>query len=270
MAGEFQSLSDPPKDSTYEIDEDKHVNGSYTYIVEAGEGMRLGKDWITGNNTHPYSFLSARQVTITGLEGGIEQVEIRFAGVQEEGEWKPNMGVSTQIEPIDAHPNFHEGGSSGDVIGGTLEEPKNGANFNEKGAFQNFSAFVPEDSDSQSWWKTKLDSDQILDDHMPNAMAKTESYVEAGVEWTEEKYFTDVSQSIDILKKIGYIKEPESDDPSPPRVKSAVRSAGVRNWLLIDVKWEMVSTDFESGYKVSATYRLSGNRGYNDSLYEED
>lgn len=267
MAGDFQNTNAPPKDSSFEIDEEKHVNASYTYIVKAGDGMQLGKDWIIANNYHPYDYLSAKQVTITGLEGGVEQVDIRFEGVKEDGDWKPSMSVNTIIEPIDSHPNFHEA-SSGDPIGGTLDEPKNGANFNEAGAFQDFSTYVSEDEASQGWWKTKIDNGLIIDGHMPNAMAKTDSYVESGVEWTEVKYFSDVSESVRILKDMGYIKEPQSSDPTPPNVKSAVRGTGYRNWLLVDVKWEMVSTDFVSGYKVSATYKLSGNRGWNDKLYE--
>jgi hypothetical protein len=268
--GELQNEEAPPLNSTYEVDEEKKVIVNYSYVAKAGEGLDLGKSWITGSLEHEYDFLSAKEVSITGLEGGLEQVDIRFEGVQEEGDWKAQMSVNTNIEPIDSHPNFHEAKNEDNLIGGVLGEPKNGAIFNEKGAFQKWSSFIPEDTETQSWWKTKLDNESIIEGHMPNAMSKADSYIEAGVEWRETKYYDSLASSLEILKKIGYIKEPNSSDPSPPNVKSDIREAGFRNWLLVDANWSMVSTDFASGYVVTATYKLSGNRGWNSIIYEED
>ncbi len=254
-----------PNEATYETTEEKFTTAKYKYTVLTGKGLDLAKEFLTNTKTHEDDSLSATSAVVTGLEGGLEMVEINFAGVPEDGDWKPSVSVSTSSEPIDTHPNFHK--SDDDAIGGTFEKPENGAIF-DGAEFKEFANYVSEDMDTQSWWKTKLDSDQIIDGHMPNAMGGIKSYLEAGVEWTETKYFSSIRESVKELKHIGYIGDPKADEPSAPNIKSNVRGNGFRNWLLVGVTWEMVSTDSNSGFKVQATYRLSGNRGWNDIIYE--
>lgn len=268
-SGDFADTDKRPLDAQLSVNEDNEVEATWRFIVEYGAGMDLAKDYYTGSKTHTLDFLSPTQIIITGVEGGQESVAITFKGVREEGEWKPTISVSTQVEPIEAHPNFHSAQSDDDVIGGNRTDPKNGAKFNENKTFDKFSQYVAEDLDTQGWWKTKIDDEQIIDGHMPNALAGVQSYMEIGVEWKEVKYYDNIQKAIDEVKKIGMIQDPQVTDPAVPTLRSRVRSSGNRNWLITSVSFEMVGSSTESGYKVSMTYRLSGGRGWNTDIYEE-
>lgn len=269
-AGDFQDTEDFPLNAEISFKNDGSGESSYVYEVTAGEGLQLAKDFFIKNKNHHLSYMSPKRATITGLEGGREQVSLSFSGIPAEGDWECQVDVSTQIEPIDTHPNFYEENiSQSPIIAGTDLSPQNGAQFAQNGGFLKFSTFVPEDMESQADWRNMLDDSEIIQGHMPNIMKGVQSYAEVGMEWKETKFFDNVQNAINEVKKIAKIAEPQSDDPSPPRVRSSIRGTGNRTWLIVSVSFEMVGSHADSGFKVGMTYRLSGDRGWNQDIYEE-
>ena len=251
---------------SYNFDKSQKVTAKCTFKAKQGTGLQVAKDFMIGAYRHPkYSYLTAISASINGGEG-LDTVSIDFAGVEDDGEWEGQMSVSTMTEPIDTHPNFTSGGGTdADTIGGTPDDPKNGAMFAENGAFEKFANFVPK-ADIEDL-EVPFDEGVGDDSNVPNPMARVSGYLEVGVEWQETKYFKDVEDGLQELENAGKIMKPQSKAPYPPRITGA--DGEVRDWLNMGGSWEMVANDIGSGCKVTVSYRLSGQRQWDDEIYEK-
>jgi len=268
IQGEEMKYDELPQSWTYSYDKSNKVTAKGTWKVKAGEGLQIGKDFMIGANRHPtFPYLSAVGASITNDGSGFDSINVDFAGVGKDGEWEGSFSVATTTEPIDTHPNFASGyDGDGKTIGGTAEEPANGAIFADNGAFEKFSAFIAKDNAEDQ------NNDRFPDgvgggDKVPNQMAGVTSYLEVGMDWTETKYFTKLADGLKELENAGKIMKPQSKNPYPPRVKGA--DGDIKDWLNMGGTWEQVAIDSGSGCKVTITFRLSGGRQWNDDIYEK-
>jgi hypothetical protein len=276
IAGDFDNVinnNEMPYKATYGKDKAGQETGSLLFVVDQGYGLDWAKQYMTEQRTHPHhgDYLGAYEATVTGLDGGVEQVEVKFKGNYKDQKWiLENCGIGTMIEPIDTHPDFIKGRTGRDPIGGDHGNPKNAAVFNDDKTFDKFGAWVPEATEGQEWWNDRIEGGAIVNGMMPNAMKGVSSYLEVGVDWKESKLYSDLTRSLQEVKKIGKIVAPLCKNPYPPVVRTKIGNSKKRTWLMVGASWEMITSKSKSGYKVTIDYKMSGERGWDTDIYDKD
>ena len=95
-------------------------------------------------------------------------------------------------------------------------------------------------------------------------MSGVSSYLESGLEFKEEKLFSNFDPSFNEIDDIGKRIEPNADAPTPKSQMS-----GRRDYLCTGISWSMRGATEASGCKVIKKYLLSGQRRWDTDIYDD-
>ena len=196
---------------------------------------------------HPiwsYIAMEERQVK---LDGGFAVATCDYAGIESEATQVPRyeLQMGTSDEPIQTHPQFDT------KIGGTPKNPLNGAlwrlNSDPAGVVGTGLPTTAASNDNYAFWKFSDNTGTAK-----NPFAGIETYFEGcSVTWSKT---TNSKSHASDLAKAGKIDDPEGPAPTLPKGYT---------WLNMGTS----STQKGSAFEHTTTWKASGRRGWNTTIY---
>ncbi len=231
--------------SSVEIGDHKTTKpiGATVNFNDTSTAKYTGKDYFKYGNIYG-DFAGAQSLK----QGDVASGSVTYKTTSDEVIY--TMNFATTSEPIDTHPNFRE------KIGGTGDNPRNGAVFETDGSFRKFTHKLSDQD--VVWGDARNAKGEIGVAGDQNWYAGVSSYLEASGVWT--KSFK--SNRTPTLEGLGRISTPDGE---PPEV-------GGRNWL-----YTGFSATFTSPAKgdrtrkikgdISMEWMMSGRRGWDKDIY---
>jgi hypothetical protein len=223
-------LEDVP--ATIDIDESGVAKGSLTFTsrYDGAVGLVLA---VTEHPTYPW--LQRTTATVTREEGDSAKIVVNYEGVtpspgDEEvpAERKQySLKVTAGNEPIETHPQFFA-------------------------MITNFRAIIDKEDDKFKGFPAYLDAEKT----QRNPMAGVKNYLVPGLIYEES--YTDPDGNVDLgalFGTMGAISVPPSSGVLP--------NIPGRNWLMVGGSVSKVG----DGLKVTRSWRMSGDDGWNPSIY---
>lgn len=228
--------------ATINYDEDGIAKASLTYTCKYEVAPML----VGQIRVHPdFNWLVFKTATITRQPGCLAQVKVNFEGIPDPTDDDPetenevptthSLRGATSSEPIETHKNFE------DIAGTSNENAKNGAVFGPK--------------------KNKQEGKFLGFNKDPaNRKYGVKSYLEGGFIFSETTLEKDAGVVAANLNSLGKILE-------VPQGKGIgnLNAKGDFTWLLISCDVEPVG----GGFKITRSWRLSGQEGWDEDIYEE-
>lgn len=217
---------------------------------------------LLGDDHQKYDWLKLESANMTPWGDASTMVDLTWVGLPSDTQMATySCNASLSQEPIDTHPKFEEfAGFPQDMDGGLGYVADTGAVFstndNETGVFEKFNMKDGDDGTEK------------------NSLAGVSSYLVPSIIWRESRQLGkgfSSSEAADVVEDLGmrYTKVPkkiqDADGSSVTLRDIADTYEGDRDWLLISSQYEKVG----AGGKLDREWRMSGEMGWNDLIYEK-